>query len=117
VLLLLGYNYINCTTAENDIIVVGDVNFHLENLSNPNTPKLKSVLEACGMRQHVTEPTHVAGHILDVLITRDTDSTVSNIEISDPDPVNNGNTSRDHFAVVFNASVSKPPPVRKTMTY
>lgn len=36
------------------------------------------------MRQHVTEPTHVAGRILDVLITRDTDSTVSNEEISDP---------------------------------
>ena len=27
----------NFTTAENDILVVGDVNFHLDNLSNPNT--------------------------------------------------------------------------------
>jgi hypothetical protein len=35
------------------------------------------------MRQHVTEQTHVAGHILDFLITSDTDSTVSNVEISD----------------------------------
>jgi hypothetical protein len=53
-----------------------------------------------------------------VLITRDTDSTVSNVDISDPGlPVNNGNTSHDHFAVVYNASVSKPPPVRKTVTY
>jgi hypothetical protein len=67
------------------------------------------------MRQHVTEPTHVAGHKINVLITRDTNSTISNVEISDPGlPVNNGNTSRDHFAVVFNASVSKPPPVRLT---
>ncbi|XP_052761992.1 uncharacterized protein LOC128204630 [Mya arenaria] len=108
----------NFTTAENDIIVVGDVNFHLDNRSNPNTSKFNSVLEACGMRQHVTEPTHVAGHILDVLITRDTGTTVSNVEISDPGlPDNNGNTSRDHFAVVFNASASKPPPVRKTVTY
>jgi len=70
------------------------------------------------MRQHVTEPTHVAGHILDVLITRDIDTAVSNVEISDPGlPDNNGNTSRDHFAVVFNASVSKPPPVRTTVAY
>jgi hypothetical protein len=36
------------------------------------------------MRQRVTEPIHVAGHILDALITRDTDTTVSNVEISDP---------------------------------
>jgi len=98
--------------------VVGDVNFHLDNLSNPNTAKFNSVSEACGMRQHVTEPTHVAGYILDVLITIDTDTAVSNVEIYDPGlPDNNGNTSRDHFAVVFNSSVSKPPPVRKTVTY
>ena len=53
-----------------------------------------------------------------MLITRDTDTAVSNVEISDPGlPDNNGNTSRDHFAVVFNASVSKPPPVRTTVAY
>lgn len=70
------------------------------------------------MHQHVTEATHVASHTLDVLITRDTDTSVSNIEISDPGlPDNNGNTSRDHFAVVFTASASKPPPVRKPVTY
>lgn len=34
----------NFTTAENDIIVVGDVNFHLDNLSSPNIAKFKSVL-------------------------------------------------------------------------
>jgi hypothetical protein len=60
----------NFTTAENDIIVVGDINFHLDNLSNPNTEKFKSVLEACGILQHVTEPTHVVGHIKEIQTQR-----------------------------------------------
>jgi hypothetical protein len=53
------------------------------------------------MQQHVTTSTHFAGHILDVIITRDTDDTVSNIVITDLGlPDNNGKTSRDHFAIV-----------------
>ena len=104
--------------TENNIIIVGDVNFHLDNPSNQDSAKFASVLESCGMRQHVTETTPVAGHTLDVLITRDTDTTVSKVEITDPGlPDNTGKTSRDHFAVVFTARAAKPPPVRKSVTY
>ncbi|KAH3718012.1 hypothetical protein DPMN_060809 [Dreissena polymorpha] len=35
--------------------------------------------------QHVKEPTHVRGHTLDVVITRDTVDTVSNVVVTDPD--------------------------------
>jgi len=70
------------------------------------------------MRQHVNEPTHVAGHTLDVLITRDTDSIVSNISVSDPGISDgSGKTSRDHYAVTFLAAAANPALIRKTVTY
>ncbi|XP_053405136.1 uncharacterized protein LOC128558892 [Mercenaria mercenaria] len=70
------------------------------------------------MHQHVLEPTHVAGHILGVVITRDTDDIISNVEVVDPGLTDsNGKLTRDHFAVSFNARVSKPAPIRKTVTF
>ncbi len=70
------------------------------------------------MEQHVREPTHVAGHTLDVLITRDTDTIVSTIEVNDPGlSDSDGKISRDHFAVIFHIRAEKPAPIRKTVTY
>ena len=70
------------------------------------------------MRQHVSEPTHVGGHTLDVVITRDTDNTVSDIEVTDPGLSDNtGKASRDHFAVFFNTRAFKPAPVTKTVSF
>jgi len=108
----------NFSTNDRKLILVGDLNFHLDNVANHDTIKFNSTLQSCGMRQHVNEPTHVAGHTLDVLITRDTDSIVSNISVSDPGISDgSGKTSRDHYAVTFLAAAAKPAPIRKTLTY
>ena len=70
------------------------------------------------MEQHVRGPTHVAGHTLDVFITRDTDTIVSTIEVNDPGlSDSDGKISRDHFAVIFHIRAEKPAPIRKTVTY
>ncbi|KAH3841728.1 hypothetical protein DPMN_115203 [Dreissena polymorpha] len=70
------------------------------------------------MMQHVKEPTHVRGHTLDVVITRDTVVTVSNVVVTYPGlSVGSGNISKDHYAVIFNARASTPAPVRKTVTF
>ncbi|KAH3793890.1 hypothetical protein DPMN_147414 [Dreissena polymorpha] len=70
------------------------------------------------MMQHVKEPTHVRGHTLDVVITRDTEDTVSNVDVTDPGhSVSSGNISYDHYAVILNARASKPANVRKTVIF
>ena len=70
------------------------------------------------MKQHVTKPTHIGGHILDVIITRDTDNIVSHVDIVDPGlSDSSGKVSRDHLAVTFTTKISKPAPVRKTVTF
>jgi len=82
-------------TVNQNIVVVGDLNFHLDNPSNTDTAKLNGILESFGMRQHVNEPTHTAEHTLDVVITRDTDDTVTDIVVSDPGfPDCSGNLTR-----------------------
>lgn len=56
------------------IILLGDINLHLDDVSDPNTVKFQTVMDSHGLKQHVTSPTHCTGHdqqdhILDVVIT------------------------------------------------
>jgi hypothetical protein len=103
-------------TVDNSAIIVGDLNLHLDIPDNNDTRKFTSNLDACGMHQHIQEPTYVAGHTLDVVISRETDNIVSNIEVVDPglsDSSRNTCILRYHFAV----KASKPAPVRKLVSY
>jgi len=105
-------------TTDKNIILTGDLNFHLDDPSDKDTLKFNNILHSFGMMQHVKEPTHVRGHTLDVVITRDTVDTVFNVVVTDPGlSVSSGNISKDHYAVIFNARASKPAPVRKTVTF
>lgn len=105
-------------TLDKHFILTGDLNIHLDTTENHETLKFNNTMQSCGMQQHVTDPTHFRGHILDVVITRDTGSTVSNIQVSDPGlSDNSGKVSRDHFAVTFNAVAAKPAPIRKTVSF
>ena len=70
------------------------------------------------MQQHVHESTHVRGHTLDVVFTRDNSSIVSDINVVDPGICDStGNVSRDHFKFIFKACAAKPAPVRKILSF
>ena len=58
-------------TLDKETIIVGDLNFHLDNPKNHDASKFHGLLQFCGMQQHVHETTHFRGHTLDVVITRD----------------------------------------------
>ena len=51
------------------IFVVGDLNVHFDNLSDPCTAALNAVLANLSLEQLVNVPTHRRGHTLDWLIT------------------------------------------------
>ena len=53
-----------------ELILCGDLNLYLDVPYNNNTIQFLQSLDACGLIQHVTEPTHYQGHTLDVIITR-----------------------------------------------
>ena len=75
-------------------------------------------LKACGLQQHVHEPTHVLGHTLDVVISRYTSHIVSDITITDPGLCDHlGQLTRDHFAVGLTTTLAKTVPIQKTVSF
>ena len=80
--------------------------------------RFKDSLSACGLRQHMNEPTYQKGQTLDVVITKDSDNTIDNLEVTDPALCDkSGNISGDYYAISFSAHMSKPHPNRKIVTF
>ena len=80
------------------LLLTGDFNVHVDTPKDPTAAKLLSILESLGLVQHVTVPTHVAGHTLDLVITCEllTCSPVAHYMIS------------SHSTVLFPLSMAKP---------
>ncbi len=57
-----------CTTSDN-VVIIGDINIHVDNPSCPLTAEYLSLLECLGLQQHVEVPTHNRGHTLDLAIS------------------------------------------------
>lgn len=74
------------------LLIVGDVNVHLDVATDSSTVKFNHLLAAHGLVQHVRSATHVDGHLLDVIITRD-DSQISSVRVDPP-------TLSDHSLIV-----------------
>ena len=58
------------------LLICGDFNIHVDSVDDPDSVKFRDLLESVGLRQHVKKSTHNNGHILDLIITRFTDSTI-----------------------------------------
>ena len=105
-------------TCTQEIIITGDLNFHLDNIESNNTILLHSVLDEYGLEQKIAEPTHVAGHTLDVLIVRSDSSLLKSIQVRDPALVNEyGKLLKDHYAIHWSMDIMKPQSVVKKIAY
>ena len=69
-----------------------------------------ALIDSFNLKQHVCSPTHHAGHILDLLITRDDDQLVTSVSIHDA-------AFSDHFVVNCALSMEKPSFTRKQIIY
>ena len=52
------------------LLISGDFNFHLHDPLDNDAKTLTDLLETFGLLQHVSPPTHLSGHTLDLLISR-----------------------------------------------
>ena len=103
-----------------DLCIVGDLNFHLEDPSEPSTVRFQKILEEVDLVQHITSPTHTAGHILDVLITRkQTEFQTSSLVVHDPGFTNDNGiaTTCYHFTISWSLLHTKPKITRKSFTF
>ena len=60
------------------VIICGDFNIHVDQVEDVNAVLMDQLLQSFGYVQHLSEPTHNAGHILDLVITR-SDVVVTNL--------------------------------------
>ena len=79
--------------------MVGDVNIHLDNQTLHHTEFIQS-LESQGLLQHIQVTTHHHGHTLGVLISRDTSTLLTDIEVEYINLCNDdGDLIRDHYSI------------------
>ena len=99
-------------TIDQGVIILGDFNLHVEDKNDYYSQRLLNLLASQNMSQHVTDVTHVKGHILDLLITRQSIGSQDLVKsISAIDPLlcdKDGNSGADHYAVMAGAIIFKP---------
>ena len=91
-------------------IITGDINLHLDKPSDADTMRFMNLTSTSGMIQHVKEATHKKGHILDIVLSVQSECVVQDVSVTDPALCdNNGLLAGDHFAVMFTIDASRPP--------
>ncbi|CAG2185365.1 unnamed protein product [Mytilus edulis] len=102
-----------------EIFLTGDLNFHLDDKHNCDTRKFEQTISDHGLIQHVVGATHIRGHTLDVIICREKSSilarvpSIEDLQICD----DKGISSLDHFAVLCELNITKPPKQRKSVIF
>jgi exonuclease III len=87
-------------TSSGDLLMVGDLNFHLDKKDESTTRNFTDLLDSFNIKQHVDEPTHMSGHALDVIMSRDTDNLVQHVKV--------GDMITDHRLLLCNVHHPKP---------
>jgi len=94
-----------------NLFIVGDFNFHMDVSTDTDAKRMTSLLDSMDLRQHVTFPTHQAGHTLDLLISRISDNLIV------PGSENHGNFISDHCIVRCHIRFQTPDPINKIILY
>ena len=97
------------TLQSGNLILLGDFNIHVD-CTSTHALKFNKILESVNLEQHVSEPTHVKGHTLDLVISRKGESHLGEMLVSPVLP-------SDHFVISFTLDMPKPCLERKEIVY
>jgi exonuclease III len=90
-----------CSSLYGKVIIAGDFNIHYEDDTDTNTVKFRDLVCMFDLVQSVNEPTHVHGHILDLVLYPCSDNLVSSTNVCH-------DLTSDHVSVLCKLSVPKP---------
>ena len=93
-------------TLNSPVVLLGDFNVHMDVVDNPLTRKISDLLETVDAIQFVSDSTHDANHILDLVIARKDD--IAELSVIDP-------ILSDHRAVIFRVD-QHPQTSKKVLT-
>ncbi|XP_030851782.1 uncharacterized protein LOC115928576 [Strongylocentrotus purpuratus] len=91
-----------------EVVLTGDFNVWVDDFNDVRARQFMNILSSYGMKQLVREGTHLHGHTLDLLITRDSATLVSDVSVI--------LGVSDHHAVQCNLDLRKPSTSRRTVT-
>ena len=103
-------DFLNTPTVPDKTLLMGDFNFHSENVENNNYRKLHDIIDMFNLTQSVSEPTHNQGHLLDLEFSKQNDNIFICINL------HHGLTS-DHTAILCKFDVSVPVQKSETFPY
>ena len=70
--------YLESVVMSSDkLLIIGDFDFHIDVTPNPNNKHSSDLLDAMGLVEYVKQATHIHGHILDLIITLQSDDFVA----------------------------------------
>ena len=98
------------TVSQGQLLILGDFNFHVDDLNDCCTKQFLNLLLSFNLVQHVLDPTHELGHCLDLVITRSSDNMLCNLTVRNP-------CLSDHYAVTFNVLHKKIKYKQETISY
>ena len=87
-------------TRHGSLIVAGDFNIHVDNKSDLTTKKFLNLVDSFNLQQHVQQPTHSAGHTLDLILSCYDENVVQSTDVHDP-------SISDHCTVSCNLNFKK----------
>ena len=90
------------------LLIAGDFNIHVDVPEDSDSIKLLDLLESFSLRQHVVGPTHILGHTLDLVITRQSDQIIRSTPLVD---------FSDHASILCVLQSAKPSLTTKTVSY
>jgi exonuclease III len=94
--------------VHSSLLVIGDFNIHWDRPDHPDTKHLKDTLDAHSFTQHVLDPTHRDGHIIDLILSRSSDKVIGTVSVA--------SQLTDHCAVECKLNLTKPPLPQKVVT-
>jgi exonuclease III len=72
--------FLDSVKRRENLMIVGDFNLpHEDNVDK----EFMEIIQSHGLKQHVKDPTHKAGGILDLILSRPSDSLVKNVRVGD----------------------------------
>ena len=90
------------TNTNKNILILGDFNFQWDEPTNVHTRRITQLFDSADLVQHIVNPTHSDGHILDWIVTRsDKQTIVHSVSVEDI-------LLSDHFLVRFTTNMFKP---------
>jgi len=91
-----------------ELYITGDINIRLDRAGDSDTLQMVDLLSSHGLVQHVNQPTHNRGGIIDIVVSRvnclTKNPTVTDIGIS------------DHFLICWSLNASRPDPIYCSVT-